>query len=68
MRHRSLAPALGAIRDRHNRFFVDHEVAWELTMAALSIAFVVVGIVTLSTVTMGTSPRSRPMAGSRRPR
>ena len=32
------------LRDRYNRWFVDHEVAWELTMAALSIAFVVVGI------------------------
>jgi len=38
-------PALGALRDRYNRFFVDHEIAWELIMAALSIAFVVVGFV-----------------------
>src|SRR4051812_22679021 len=34
---------LYALRSRYNRFFVDHEVAWELVMAALSIAFVVIG-------------------------
>ena len=34
---------LDLLRRRYNRFFVDHEIAWELIMAALSIAFVVVG-------------------------
>jgi voltage-gated potassium channel len=37
------SPAIRTVRDRYNRFFVDHEIAWELIMAALSIAFVVVG-------------------------
>ena len=36
---------LDRARRSYNRFFVDHEVAWELIMAALSIAFVVVGYV-----------------------
>ena len=40
-----MAASLTAVRDRYNRFFVDHEIAWELVMAALSIAFVVVGYV-----------------------
>jgi len=36
---------LDGIRARYNRFFVEHEIAWELIMAAMSIAFVVVGFV-----------------------
>jgi voltage-gated potassium channel len=35
----------GSLRDRYTRWFEVHEVAWELTMAALSVAFVVVGLV-----------------------
>lgn len=31
------------LRDRYNRFIADHEVAWELTMAALAAAFVAIG-------------------------
>lgn len=34
---------LAGIRERYNRFIARHEVAWELTMAALAVAFVVVG-------------------------
>ena len=40
-------------RDRFNRFFVDHEIAWELAMAALAIAYVAIGFV-LDEVTAGT--------------
>jgi hypothetical protein len=33
------------VRRRFNDFVARHEVAWELTMAALAVAFVVVGFV-----------------------
>lgn len=32
-----------ALRSRYNVFIQDHEVAWELVMAALAVAFLVVG-------------------------
>ena len=32
-----------SLRDRYNGFISDHEVAWELVMAALAIAFLIVG-------------------------
>jgi voltage-gated potassium channel len=33
------------LRERYNRYFVDHEIAWELIMAAMAITFVIVGFV-----------------------
>jgi hypothetical protein len=32
-------------RDEFNRWFVTHEVAWELAMAALAVAYVALGFV-----------------------
>src|SRR4051812_27072893 len=33
-----------ALAERYNAFIEDHEIAWELVMAALAVAFVVVGL------------------------
>ncbi len=38
-----MTTSLGALRDRFNSFVADHEVAWELVMAALAAAYVSVG-------------------------
>jgi hypothetical protein len=39
------AEARPAIRDTFNRWFVTHEVAWELAMAALAIVYVALGFI-----------------------
>jgi voltage-gated potassium channel len=36
-------PSVAKVRASYNRFVADHDVAWELTMAALAIAFVAIG-------------------------
>lgn len=46
---------MATVRERYNRFIERHEVAWELGMAVLAIAFVAVGF-----ATDGADPASRP--------
>lgn len=48
-------PAVTRVRDAYNRFVGRHEVAWELTMAALAIVFVIVGFA-LESATPSTRP------------
>ena len=36
---------LAPLRDAFNRWFVTHEVAWELAMAALAIVYVALGFI-----------------------
>lgn len=45
-------------RDAFNGWFVTHEVAWELTMAALAVPYVALGFVA-GEVPAGTALRSR---------
>ena len=39
------AVARAPMRDQFNRWFITHEVAWELAMAALAIVYVALGFV-----------------------
>src|ERR1035437_3068708 len=50
--HREARPA---IRDAFNRWFVTHEVAWELAMAALAVVYVALGFV-VDELAAGESP------------
>jgi voltage-gated potassium channel len=41
----AVRPTRAPIRDSFNHFFVAHEVAWELAMAALAVAYVAIGFI-----------------------
>jgi voltage-gated potassium channel len=48
-------PARSSVRDTFNRWFVTHEVAWELAMAGLAVLYVALGFV-VDEVPAGVSP------------